>query len=93
MRAWTSVQGVRRGRREASQTVAWEWNLIDPPVMQLLNNAIAASNPELVDAFWAHQSLLTIKMLSARPGLRQGGACSIAGRHESWSAPLAAVDS
>src|SRR5882757_8187871 len=46
--------------------LAREWNLIDPAAMQLLNNAIATINPELLDTFWAHHALLAVNMLITR---------------------------
>jgi aminoglycoside phosphotransferase (APT) family kinase protein len=72
---WHDTRNLRRGdcRYQAVHLAfdfAWalarDWNVIDPAAMQLLDQAIAAIEPETVDAYWANDALRMVDMLLSR---------------------------
>lgn len=63
---WHDAKNLRRGDRQyhlvnIAFDFAWalgrEWNTIDPAAMRLLDAALAEVEPELLDAYWAHNAL------------------------------------
>lgn len=72
---WHDARNLRRGDRryqpvhlafDFAWALAREWNVIDPAAMQLLDAAIAAIEPESVDAYWANDALRLVDMLLTR---------------------------
>jgi aminoglycoside phosphotransferase (APT) family kinase protein len=63
---WHDAKNLRRGDRRyilvnLAFDFAWalgrEWNTIEPAAMRLLDNALDEVEPELLDAYWAHNAL------------------------------------
>lgn len=63
---WHDARNLRRGDRHyilvnLAFDFAWalgrEWNTIEPAAMRLLDDALAEVEPELLDAYWAHNGL------------------------------------
>ncbi len=72
---WHDARNLRRGDRryqavhlafDFAWALARDWNVIDPAAMRLLDRAIAAIDPELVDAYWANDALRMVDMLLSR---------------------------
>jgi hypothetical protein len=72
---WHDGKNLRRGDHryepvhlafDFAWALAREWNVIDPDAMRLLDGAMAAIEPETVDAYWANDALRLVDMLLTR---------------------------